>query len=118
MPCNSEYLNHTEHEVEAARVEELLKEIDGKPFDHDEPSYYGGEYGGTLNENTARLCDWCNNHDVTKKSLELQLWWKRHQRHDARRERQKAEEAKEAAARRKALSKLTTKERELLGLNR
>ena len=38
-----------------------------------------------LDEHTARLCAFCWNHDVTKYSLELQIWWRDHQEIDRQR---------------------------------
>lgn len=83
MPCRSDYMEPTARERESGVVLELLKEIDGQPFDHEAPSAYGTL--ATLDADTERLCDWCRTNDVTARSLELQLWWQRHQRADARR---------------------------------
>jgi len=66
-----------------------------------------------LDRDTAELCSWCRENDVQEQSLELQIWWRDHQKHDAKRE---AEEAKKKAKRKKALAKLTKEERKLLGL--
>lgn len=85
MPCQSDYLEHDAREKESGRVIEFLKEIDGLPFDHDHPSYYGRIT--TLDADTARLCEWAQTHqeELPRHSLELQLWWQQHQRADAKR---------------------------------
>ncbi len=101
MPCDSGgYRGPDERQLESSRVIEFLKEITGQLFCHDEPNNYGRK--AMLDTDTAALCDWCKSHDVSKQSLELQLWWKRHQAYDARRE---AEEAAEKKAQRKRLER-------------
>ena len=114
MPCESEYLRHTDREEESGRVLEFLKEISGEPFDHDKPSYYGNV--ATLDEDTARLCSWCKSHDVPGQSLELQLWWKRHQKADAMREAAEHEQAERKRIAGEARNKLTPAERKALGV--
>lgn len=116
MACNSEHMRHTDREAESGRVLEFLKEIAGQPFDHDNPSYYGNVQ--TLDNDTAALCAWCMQHDVTKQSLELQLWWQQHQKHDAKREAAEAAAADKRRAADAALTKLTDAERIALGFPR
>lgn len=87
MPCDSSHLEHTAREAESGRVLELLKEVDGKRFNHKKPSYYGTP--DTLDADTARLCAWCRAHEarIPSMSLELQIWWRDHKDIDARRGR-------------------------------
>jgi len=109
-------MHHTDREAESGRVLELLKEIAGQPFDHENPSYYGRP--ATLDADTAQLCAWCRDHGSTiyGMSLELQLWWKRHQRADAKREERERAETRLSNIRDHALAKLTPEERSALGL--
>lgn len=109
MPCRSDYLEPTARERESVRVLELLREIRGEDFDHDKP--HSGSYGSisTLDKDTAELCSWCSenlppledrapalsvpNAPYTDyiPSLELQIWWRKHQKADRERERIKEE---------------------------
>jgi hypothetical protein len=110
MPCNSAYLNHSAREKESGIVLEFLKEVDGKPFNHEQPSYYG--HVATLDEDTDRLCVWLRSHmaAIPSLSLELQLWWQRHQRHDREREAKEVEQQRLHDLKNQALSKLTLEE--------
>lgn len=113
MPCRSDYSEPRSCETESLRVIKFLKEV-GEPY----PEKYDRAYGNvdTIHEDTARLCAWCKTHDVSKKSLELQIWWRDHQAADARREAYEAEEAERSRLRNKALSKLTDAEKKALGI--
>jgi hypothetical protein len=117
MPCSSEHLEPTAREAESVRVLEFLREIQELAFDHDSPHY--GPYGhpGTLDKDTANLCDWCRAHDVKQKSLELQLWWQKHRRADAIREAHDQAEQRTRQLRLSAASKLTPEERRAVGLD-
>lgn len=117
MPCDSAYLNHTDKERESGKVLEFLKEVNGEYFDHDNPSYYGNIL--TLNQDTERLCSWMKAHpdQLPTLSLELQLWWKQHQKHDAVRERKAREMERDQKLREKAVKKLSKEERHALGLD-
>lgn len=64
---------------------------------------------------TAALCEQLQKTDVTKYSLEMQLWWRNHQRADAKRIKEEQETIQKEAEKKKALAKLTPYERELLG---
>lgn len=114
MPCVSDHMDHTARERESGIVLELLKEIDGKAFDHENPSYYGNE--STLDADTARLCAWCDSHDVASLSLELQLWWRRHQAADAKRAVAEQKERTRQETVKHAKEKLTLAERKALGI--
>jgi hypothetical protein len=115
MPCVSGYLEPTERERESARVVEFLHEIHGNAFNHERPMDPYGRVQ-SLDVDTRTLCEWCQTHDVTAMSLELQLWWQRHQKADAARrdaERAKIERDRLAA---QGLAKLTPDERKALGI--
>lgn len=70
----------------------------------------------TLDQDTARLCKKCQEVDVTKYSLELQIWWRDHQAADKRRLEEELKAKADDKAKAEALEKLTPYERELLGL--
>jgi hypothetical protein len=104
--CDPNLYNASTAEAESARVLEFLKETRGEPFNHEKPeSYYGNLR--TLDADTAELCAFCQSHDITKKSLELQLWWERHQKADAARVRAELAEKQVAADIDAAKAKLT-----------
>ena len=117
MPCVSDYLQPTSREKESVRVRRFMKEI-GRltPVGERElpPQIYG--VVELLDEDTDTLCQWCRTHDVTKMSLELQLWWKRHHKADARRKRGKEKTRRQKRLREQALAKLTREERAALGI--
>lgn len=119
MPCVSDYMEPTEREKESVRVKEFLREIDGKPFDHDRP--HGDMYGDikNLNSDTARLCSFLKTNserNVKNFSLELQIWWRDHKKADEKREQQEKQSKEKLKLIQSAKSKLTKKEREALGL--
>jgi hypothetical protein len=91
MPCQSDYLEPTGREKESARVIEFLHEIHGDEYNHEKPRRPYGEVD-MLDKHTDTLCEWCKANDVTKASLELQLWWNRHKAADARRIKEREEE--------------------------
>lgn len=116
MPCQSDYLEHTDREAESGRVLEFLKEVAGQPFDHENPDYYGKPEN--LDADTAKLCDWCKAHteQVPRMSLELQLWWQRHQKSDARREAEERRRVEKRRIAEQGRAKLTAAELKALGL--
>lgn len=122
MPCNSDYMAATHYERDLSRVACLLDELAAsKPID---PSHWEGYhprvYGRAVSRDegdsmTRDLCNALQHRDVTKFSLEMQMWWRNHQAADkARVEREMADAATEAE-RKAALDKLTPHERKLLG---
>lgn len=122
MPCSSEYLEPNQRERESVRVLEFLREIRGQEFDHDEPhTDVYGVYGNplTLDKDTAELCAWLRkitSQDVKLYSLELQLWWQRHQKADKKRAEREKLQRRLAAVKEAAKKKLTDEERRALGL--
>ena len=69
-----------------------------------------------LDKKTKELCSKLQNIDATKYSLELQIWWRDHKEADKKRLNTEIKKYKDDIVRKKALSKLTKYERELLGL--
>lgn len=114
MPCFSDYREPTNQEKESVRVLQLLREVG---FDIEYDSIYGRP--DQLDEDTAKLCQWCKSHTNTElsgMSLEFQIWWRDHQIADLKHEhlislRQQMEHAKQSA-----LDKLTSEERSALGV--
>lgn len=64
----------------------------------------------------SKLCSKLQKADVSAYSLEMQIWWRDHQKADKKRLQAELDEAKSQAERKKALAKLTTYEKQLLGL--
>ena len=116
MPCYTD--PPTDAEIAHARLRELVKEIKGQRFDHkDCGPIFGGP--GTIQSFTRELCNWCklaSTQKLSKMSLELQIWWRDHQKDDARHEQQALAAQAREAVRKQALSKLTKAERQVLKL--
>lgn len=93
MPCNCDYMDANNLEVEISRVACLLDELAGKR--KLDPSHWRGYhprvYGNVTklmgDELTAQLCEKLHTVDVTKYSLEMQIWWRDHQKADKKRQR-------------------------------
>lgn len=121
MPCDSSYLNADPQEQYLSRVHCLLEELDGKATI--EPSHWRGYHPKVYNKHISReeadalvatLCARLQATDVTRYSLEMQIWWRDHQRADKARIERDLKKAKDATARKAALAKLTPYERKLL----
>lgn len=113
-------MDASHREVELSRVACLLDELDGREFNAEHwkgyhPNVYcqPDAHGDAL---VSALCDRLQRIDVKKYSLEMQMWWRDHQRADKERIEKELAEKQTAAARRAALAKLTKHERKLLGL--
>lgn len=105
MPCYTEPPTREEEEIQ--RTSELIREIEGKKFNHSNPRF---TYYGDLQANVKKLCAWCKLHDVQDCSLELQIWWRDHQIEDARHENNRLAGLRRRRLRKSALSKLTKEE--------
>lgn len=121
MPCNSDYMRPSPIEISLSKVLAILGELDGRSID---PKTYGSGFGAgynnadkeTLDRATAQLCERLKAVDVTKLSLEAQMWWRDHQIADAERiERQKRIYSEETL-RKAALRKLSPEELKALGV--
>lgn len=112
MPCECYYPEPSKRQKESVAVINFLWEVGlaGLP---------AGEFGReeTVDEDTAKLCEFCKNNDVTKYSLELQIWWRDHQKMDQQKEERKLAKELEESERRDALAKLTEREKQLLGVD-
>jgi hypothetical protein len=112
-------------EVNLSRVLLLQNELaTGEPVDTKSRAWHGtlrGVYGKNitkerLDAEVAFLCETLQRIDVSKYSLEMQIWWRDHQEADRIREAKEKEENEYQAIRAAALKKLTNKERKVLGL--
>jgi len=92
----------------------FLNEV-GEPSPQD-GSYVNRRRSMTNDQMAQWLCLWCKAHDVTKQSLELQIWWRDHQAADAKREAAEREAQRLRGLRRQAAAKLTPEELTALGL--
>lgn len=91
MPCNSDYLNATDSEKNLSVIYGLLDELDTGVL----PSNFGSGYDDRvynkhlpkqhLDEKTEELCGKLQQVDVSKFSLEMQVWWRDHQKADRER---------------------------------
>ena len=121
MPCNSDHMAANGYERELSQVACLLDELAGQKWEHDwwdgyHPRVYCKANRALGDQMVRDLCAALQSRDVTRYSLEMQIWWRDHQAADkARRERELAQ-AKTDAEREAALAKLTPHERKVLGL--
>ncbi len=122
MPCNSDYLNAIPREEHLSKVACLLDELDGKgapdPTSGNWRGYHPAVYNQTSDTDALvrELCERLQKLDVTKYSLEMQTWWRDHQRADKTRVEHEMERIKLDSEKQAALAKLTPYERSLLGL--
>jgi hypothetical protein len=104
-------MNPTHYEKESKRLMELLTDVGLR---RGEIPYYGEV--NSIDQHTAMLCEFCQSNDVSKCSLELQIWWRDHQKADKDRLEREQEAIKTRKEKNAALEKLTDYERKLLGL--
>lgn len=98
MPCCDSRDNDAIEKAygeERAIVPACLDEIKtGKPFSYfdEDGDYKDFDYiknREAVDADTAELCALCQTIDVTKYSLELQMWWRDHQKWDKKRKEKK-----------------------------
>ena len=121
MPCESGYLAANEYEIRMSQAACLLDELDGKPISQGHwAGYHPRVYcRASIIEGdkiVQELCDRLQKLDVTKHSLEMQIWWRDHQKADKERLEREVQKAVELKARQEAIAKLTPYERGLLGI--
>lgn len=110
-------------EVEFSKVACLLGELEGNPIKQDEwEGYHPDVYGRSLSKATkdemvAKLCRKLQGIDVTKCSLEMQIWWRDHRKADEKRVLDEIKSKKTESLKKAALAKLTDYEKQLLGLH-
>ena len=118
MPCNSDYMDASNKEIELSKVACLLDELNGQPINDASwegyhPKIYNKDFidGDKL---VKTLCEKLQKVNVKDYSLEMQMWWRDHQKADKK--RLESEITLNKNDRQKALSKLTAYERKLLNL--
>lgn len=119
MPCNCDHLKATNKELFLSQIACLLDELDGRPIDKNHwDGYHPEVYNKSVNGDKliSKLCGKLQKVDVSKYSLEMQMWWRDHQEIDKARLKEEMKIKKTEEEKRKALSKLTDYERRLLGL--
>ncbi|MEK6828985.1 MAG: hypothetical protein AABY15_02580 [Nanoarchaeota archaeon] len=124
MGCRSDYLEANEAEIENSKVLALFEEVKTGKL----PEYFGNGhtekvYNKTtqkvLDKNTEKLCtslQGMSSSKLKKSSLELQMWWRDHQKLDKKRLSEELKAKKDEKAKKKAIEKLTPYERKLLGI--
>lgn len=113
MPCITEPPTH--FELETKRLNDFLDET-GEPTPRTHVSYLCQARAMGLDQMAAWLCAWCAEHDVSAKSLELQIWWRDHQRWDTKRQAENIAVLERARLQQQALAKLTADECAALNL--
>jgi hypothetical protein len=125
VPCTYDEPEPDARQIYLSQALCALDELDGKKFD---PAWWrNGCYprAGTMsateaNNLVANLCSRLQDIEssfLSNYSLELQMWWRDHQKDDTKRIREEILKHKQDADRRAALAKLTPYERKLLGFN-
>lgn len=118
MGCNSDYMKAGLKEIKLSQVACLLDEIGGQKeinklhWDGYHPNVYGKNIDGDAL--VSELCGRLQNDDVTKRSLEMQIWWRDHQEADKTRIENEIQSQKTQAEKTAILEKLTPYERRLL----
>ena len=123
MPCNSDYLESDHKEVEMSHVCCLIDELDGQQsinrshWDGYHPNVYNKHLSQrSQNQLVDKLCKRLKRRDVTKLSLEMQIWWRDHQKADKARLQEEMKQLKDKKLRKAALAKLSPYEQQLLGV--
>lgn len=122
MPCNSDHCEPHSYEIELSKVLSILDELDGRGFNEKNwRGYHPNAYNkiiskGEIDRLTAELCSRLKKTDVTKHSLEMQMWWRDHKKADAERIKEEVGRRKQEALRKAAIKKLTKAERDVLGI--
>lgn len=111
MACETYGMGPTQRERESLKVLSFLKELG-----EEVGKYSSCGRAETMNQDTAKLCELCQNTDISKQSLELQMWWRDHQKADEARIEEAMKAYYEARDKATAIAKLTLYERGLLGL--
>lgn len=121
MPCNCEYLNADDLEIEISRVYCLLEEIrTGKPVNPESerwngyhPRVYNKVNRKRADRVVAKLCDILDKTTdlrLSRYSLEMQTWWRDHQKADRARLAKELKEDQQKALVESAQQKLSAEE--------
>ena len=120
MGCNSDYQAANGDEINLSVIYGLLDELKTgklpKEFGdgYDKRVYNKGLSKEHVDKKTAELCSKLQEIDITKYSLEMQMWWRDHKKADAARLKSEIKSHKDKDAKEKAIAKLTPYERKLL----
>lgn len=117
MPCRSEYLQPTHYEIALSKIYSSLDEIKNGNYvnhkGHHPKAYCKGITQRDVDEKTEELCSKLQTLDVSKLSLETQMWWRDHQVVDKKRI---MEEYRLSENKLKFIENLTPYEKKLLNL--
>ena len=129
MPCRSDYLECNPLEKKGSIVYALLDELaTGKHVNpqsnryqgYDDRCYCNGSFNKTaLDRITDKLCkklSCLKPSEVKLCSLELQIWYRDHQKHDKERNEKQLKKKETDKIKKQALKKLTDKEKKALGV--
>lgn len=122
MPCDGSYLDPNDWEIEYSRIHCMLAELAGGKFNkkwwdgYHPKAYMQNITRAKIDALVAQLCRKLQKVDVSKYSLELQMWWRDHQKADKRRVQEELRRKKSERDRAKLIARLTPYERKLLGL--
>lgn len=122
MPCNCDYMEANNQEIELSKILALLKELKtGKLPSYFGDGYYKEVYNKTdkniLNKKVEELCTKLQSiNNIKEYSPEMQIWWREHRKADKIRIEKELKQIKDSKEKELALSKLTEHERKLLGL--
>lgn len=128
MPCNCDYMEPTTLEIVHSKIVALLNEITtGELSNYPKelvsynplPNSYSREYKKTVDKDTERLCTILsskNNDEIKNYSLEMQIWWRDHQKADKEREIREKNE-RESLEIENEIRQRVIEERKLRGLN-
>ncbi len=92
MPCNCDYMNATSLEKELSRLYCVAYELRGKKV---KESWWRGYHPDVYSKHLTKeeadetiksVCSALKKIDVSKLSLEAQMWWRDHQKADKKRE--------------------------------
>lgn len=120
MGCNTDYMAAKANEIQLSRVACLLDELDtGCAINKSHWSgYHPLVYSQNFNADAmvSELCEKLQSTDVSKCSLEMQMWWRDHVEADKQRANNEVAKAKTDEEKQAAIAKLTPHERKILGL--
>ncbi len=132
MPCRSDYQDPNAREIESRLVCRLLRYLmreKGIVVPNRISAGANDSYGNVshLNQDTAMLCDLCQNFTEEERDIllydgrvaearELAAWWERHQKADTTRAKKEERKKEKAKLIESAKEKLSPAERRALGL--